>query len=188
MKTFTKLIATAAVIGAFAVPMHASAQFGGPGYGYGPGYGAPGYGYGPGYGRGLGDMFGMGDMFSDFDMNMRGSGRGYGRGQGYGDAYGYGRPGYGYGGYPGYGYGAPAYGAPGYGPMPQQPPQQQQKVSRTTKYLHGRVPARSVARQAGPVSFRPRENLSPCGWHAASEPAGAGIETLSPAIRVSALR
>jgi hypothetical protein len=45
MRNSLKLLAVAALVGAFAVPMHASAQWGGPGYG-GPGYGGPGYGPG----------------------------------------------------------------------------------------------------------------------------------------------
>ena len=111
MPNSLKLLSAAALVGAFLIPMLASAQWGGPGYGYGGpgyGYGGPGYGYGgPGYG-GPGYGRGMGDMFGDFDMSARGSGRGHGYGRGEGDGYGYGR-GYGYG--PGYGYGAP-YGAP----------------------------------------------------------------------------
>jgi len=110
MRKAIKLLAAAALVGAFAVPMSSSAQWYGPGYGYGPYYG-PGS-WGPGYGRGLGDMFGFGDMFSDFDFTARGSGRGWGHGRGYGDGYGYGHP-YGYGYRPYYGrpWGGP-WGAP----------------------------------------------------------------------------
>ena len=88
MKMWTKALATAALIGAFAVPMQASAQWWGPGYG-GPYYG-PGYGYGPGWARGLSDWFGFGNLFGDFDFSVRGRGHGYG--YGYGDYYGH--PGY----------------------------------------------------------------------------------------------
>jgi len=56
MRNALKLLAAAALVGAFAIPMTSSAQFGGPGYGYG----GPGYGYGPGaYGPGYGAPYGV---------------------------------------------------------------------------------------------------------------------------------
>lgn len=89
MRKSLKVMAVSALVLAFSAPMQSSAQWWGPGYGYGPyhgpGYWGPGW-WGPGFGRGLGDWFGFGDMFGDISFSMRGSGtgRGWGRGDGWG--------------------------------------------------------------------------------------------------------
>jgi len=117
MKTFAKIAATAAILGAVALPLQsANAWWGGM----------------PGGGSGGVPWSGMTDMFGDVDSNFSSRGWGRGAGSGYphsGYGYGPGSGGYGYPGYGGYPGMAPGYGgyggyggypgmAPGYGGYP----------------------------------------------------------------------